>query len=121
MHQADSRTNLERLVDGEDPIALAEDLLLIPTPGHTAGSMCLLHDEVLFTGDHLWWNPDKGGLSASRAYNWHSWERQLESLEKLLAFTFTWVLPGHGFLHKAESPMAMRADLERAIALLKRS
>ena len=121
MHQADGMTCLERLVDGEDPIPLAEDLLLIPTPGHTAGSMCLLHGEVLFTGDHLWWNPGKGRLSASRAYNWHSWERQLESLEKLLDFTFTWVLPGHGFLHKAESPVAMRADLERAIALLKHS
>jgi len=121
MHQADGLRGLERLVDGENPISLAEDLLLIPTPGHTAGSMCLLHGEVLFTGDHLWWNPSKGRLSASRAYNWHSWERQLASLEKLLAFDFSWVLPGHGFLHKAESPEAMRRDLERAIRHLKTS
>ncbi len=121
MHRADGMTGLERLVDGENPIPLADDLLLIPTPGHTAGSMCLLHGEVLFTGDHLWWNPDKGRLSASRAYNWYSWEQQLASLEKLLAFDFTWVLPGHGFLHKAESPEAMRRDLERTIAQLKSS
>jgi len=121
MHQADGFQGLERLVDGEDPIPLAEDLLLIPTPGHTAGSMCLLHREVLFTGDHLWWNPDKGRLSASRAYNWHSWEQQLASLEKLLAFDFSWVLPGHGFLHKAQSPEAMRRDLEHALALLRSS
>ncbi|MFN7957711.1 MAG: MBL fold metallo-hydrolase [Holophagaceae bacterium] len=121
MHHADRMTGLEQLVDGEEPIPLAEDLLLIPTPGHTAGSMCLLHGEFLFTGDHLWWNPAKGRLSASRSYNWHSWEQQLASLEKLLAFDFTWVLPGHGFLHKAESPAAMRRDLERAIALLRSS
>ena len=121
MHRADRMTGLEKLVDGEEPVPLADDLLLIPTPGHTAGSVCLLHRDFLFTGDHLWWNPAKGRLSASRAYNWHSWEQQLQSLEKLLAFDFSWVLPGHGFLHKAESPGAMRRDLERAIALLRSS
>lgn len=121
MHQRDGMTGLERLVEGDEPILLAEDLLLIPTPGHTAGSLCLLHRQFLFTGDHLWWNPDKGRLSASRAYNWHSWDQQLRSLEKLLAYDFTWVLPGHGFLHKAESPAAMRADLERALEVLRRS
>lgn len=121
MHRADRMTGLEQLVDGEEPIPLAEDLLLIPTPGHTAGSVCLLFRGILFTGDHLWWNPVKGRLSASRSYNWHSWEQQLRSLEKLLSFDFTWVLPGHGFLHKAESPAAMRRDLERAIALLRSS
>lgn len=119
MHRADGMVGLEMLVDGDEPIPLAEDLLLIPTPGHTAGSVCLLYRGFLFTGDHLWWNPDKGRLSASRAYNWHSWERQLASLEKLLAFDFSWVLPGHGFLHKAESPEAMRRDLERAIRHLR--
>lgn len=121
MHRADGFTGLERLVDGDAPIALAEDLLLIPTPGHTAGSVCLLYRDFLFTGDHLWWNPDKGRLSASKAYNWHSWERQLDSLERLLAFDFTWVLPGHGSIHHADSPAAMRADLERALAVLRRS
>jgi glyoxylase-like metal-dependent hydrolase (beta-lactamase superfamily II)/ferredoxin len=121
MHRSDGMTNLERLVDGEDPVLLAEDLLLIPTPGHTAGSVCLLYRNFLFTGDHLWWNPEKGRLSASRAYNWHSWDQQLGSLEKLLAFDFSWVLPGHGSVHRTESPMAMRSDLERAIAHLRRS
>jgi glyoxylase-like metal-dependent hydrolase (beta-lactamase superfamily II) len=121
MHRRDGMTGLERLVDGDEPIPLAEDLLLIPTPGHTAGSVCLLYKDFLFTGDHLWWNPDKGRLSASRSYNWHSWEQQLASLEKLLAFDFSWVLPGHGSIHQAESPGVMRAELERAIAILKRS
>jgi glyoxylase-like metal-dependent hydrolase (beta-lactamase superfamily II)/ferredoxin len=121
MHRGDGISGMERLVDGEAPIALAEDLLLIPTPGHTAGSMCLLHREFLFTGDHLWWNPEKQRLSASKSYNWYSWARQLESLEKLLAYDFTWVLPGHGSIHRRESPAAMRVDLEQAIMALKRS
>ncbi|HEY3400833.1 MAG TPA: MBL fold metallo-hydrolase [Geothrix sp.] len=121
MHRAEGMTWPERLVEGGEPIPLADDLLLIPTPGHTAGSMCLLYRDVLFTGDHLWWNPDKGRLSASRTYNWHSWEQQLDSLERLLDFEFTWVLPGHGSLHQAASPGAMRAELECAIAALKGS
>ncbi len=121
MHQRDGVQGLERLIEGDESVPLAEDLLLIPTPGHTAGSVCLLYREFLFTGDHLWWNPVKGRLSASRAFNWHSWEQQLASLEKLLAFDFSWVLPGHGNTHHADSPAAMRAELERAIAVLRRS
>jgi glyoxylase-like metal-dependent hydrolase (beta-lactamase superfamily II)/ferredoxin len=119
MHRADGMAGMERLVEGDAPIHLAEDLLLIPTPGHTAGSVCLLYRDFLFTGDHLWWNPDKGRLSASRTYNWHSWPQQLDSLEKLLAFEFTWVLPGHGSIHRAESPAAMRAELKAAIQVLR--
>jgi len=121
MHRGDRNPGVERLVEGVTPIPLAEDLLLIPTPGHTAGSVCLLYRDFLFTGDHLWWNPDQGRLSASRTYNWHSWAQQLDSLEKLLAFDFTWVLPGHGSLHQAESPAAMRAELKAAIQVLKGS
>ena len=121
MHRAEGMTWPERFVEGREPISLADDLLLIPTPGHTAGSVCLLYRDVLFTGDHLWWNPDKGRLSASRTYNWHSWEQQLDSLESLLAFDFTWVLPGHGSIHHVDSPAAMRADLERALTTLRRS
>jgi glyoxylase-like metal-dependent hydrolase (beta-lactamase superfamily II)/ferredoxin len=121
MHRGDGLPGMERLVEGEAPIPLAEDLLLIPTPGHTAGSVCLLYRDFLFTGDHLWWNPDKGRLSASRTYNWHSWAQQLDSLEKLLAFEFTWVLPGHGSIHRAQSPAAMKAELKAAIQVLKGS
>ncbi|WP_257309248.1 MBL fold metallo-hydrolase [Geothrix fuzhouensis] len=121
MHRADGFAGLEHLVDGDDPIHLADDLLLIPTPGHTAGSVCLLYRDFLFTGDHLWWNPDQGRLSASRTYNWHSWKQQLDSLERLLGFDFSWVLPGHGSIHQAENPTVMRAELERAIVALKGS
>lgn len=124
MHAGDARSvpGCERVIEGEEPVALADDLLLIPTPGHTRGSMCLLYRETfLFTGDHLWWNPRKGRLSASKAYNWFDWEVQLASLEKLLDFRFRWVLPGHGYARQEASPEAMRDQLARAIRELKAS
>jgi glyoxylase-like metal-dependent hydrolase (beta-lactamase superfamily II) len=75
---------------------------VIPTPGHTAGSQCLLYrDKFLFTGDHLWWDPESRRLGASRRYNWHSWDEQRRSMEKLLNHRFEWVLPGHGARHHA--------------------
>src|SRR5258706_1572971 len=119
MHRADRVPGLERYVDGTDPVRLADDLVFIPTPGHTRGSACLLYrDTFLFTGDHLYWNPEAGRLSASKAMNWHSWPEQLRSLEKLLDFEFRWVLPGHGPSFRAESPRQMRAELKRALVRL---
>jgi glyoxylase-like metal-dependent hydrolase (beta-lactamase superfamily II)/ferredoxin len=120
MHRADGIRGLEWYVDGEEPVRLGSDLLLIPTPGHTPGSACLLYRETfLFTGDHLFGDAGYGGLSASRAYNWYSWEDQLQSVEKLLRFDFRWVLPGHGRPFRAESPAAMRRELARALPRLR--
>ena len=43
---------------------------LIPVPGHTAGSMALLYNRrFLFTGDHLWWDPETM-LDAPRRLVW---------------------------------------------------
>jgi glyoxylase-like metal-dependent hydrolase (beta-lactamase superfamily II)/ferredoxin len=120
MHRDDGLRGLERYVDGVEPAPLASDLLLIPTPGHTPGSVCLLYrNTFLFSGDHLWWNAERGMLSASRSLNWYSWDEQLRSIERLLDFEFRWVLPGHGRAHRAESPAAMRRELERALHRLR--
>ena len=109
MQAEDARFPVERTIDGTDPVALADGLLVIPTPGHTAGSQCLLHrDRFLFTGDHVWWNPEDGQLGASRRYNWHSWSEQRRSMERLLQHRFEWVLPGHGARHHAPD-----ADMKR--------
>jgi len=124
MHRGDMEgdlAGLERPQEGTGPVQLAPDLLFIPTPGHTAGSACLLYrGTILFSGDHLGWNPERGMLSASPTYCWYHWPTQLNSLERLLDFDFTWVLPGHGAAHRAESPQAMRRELEAALAWLKR-
>jgi glyoxylase-like metal-dependent hydrolase (beta-lactamase superfamily II)/ferredoxin len=122
MHRADvgrETHDLEQLVDGDDPIALADDLLLIPLPGHTRGSMGLLHRRFLFTGDHLWGDEDNDALGASRGVCWYSWSEQTRSMEKLLAYDFDWVLPGHGMPHRTANPTAMRKKLEALITRMK--
>ena len=115
MHEADAEFEIERPVRGRDPVALADDLLVLPTPGHTAGHLALLHaGRHLFTGDHLWWEPEKARLGASRRYCWHSWEEQRRSMVRLLDHPFEWVLPGHGA--RRHAPFGeMRRQLEALI------
>jgi glyoxylase-like metal-dependent hydrolase (beta-lactamase superfamily II) len=106
MHADDAHFRVERTIEGHDPVRLTDDLLVIPAPGHTAGSQTLLHrDKFLFTGDHVWWNPEDGCLGASRRYNWHSWGEQRHSMERLLEHRFEWILPGHGARHHAAAPL----------------
>lgn len=119
-HAGEGLPGLERPLAGPDPVDLGPGLRVLPTPGHTKGSLCLLYrDTFLFTGDTLWWNPDLGILSASRQYCWFDWDAQLRSLEGLLDVPFRWVLPGHGAPFRAGSAGAMRRELERALARLR--
>jgi len=110
---------VERRIEGDDPVRLADDLLAIPTPGHTRGSMVLLYrGTFLFTGDHLWGSEDGERLDAGRGVCWYSWAEQTRSMEKLLAFDFEWVLPGHG--PRFHAPAAkMRAELEGLVGRMK--
>ena len=123
LHRADlteDTRGVERILEGDDPVDLAPDLRFIPTPGHTRGSGCLLYrDTFLFTGDHLWWDPHQQRLAASPSYCWYDWPTQLASLERLLAYDFTWVLPGHGSAYHAADAQAMRAELSRGLAVLR--
>jgi glyoxylase-like metal-dependent hydrolase (beta-lactamase superfamily II)/ferredoxin len=110
---------VERRVEGDDPVTLAPDLLAIPVPGHTRGSMALLYRErFLFTGDHLWGTDDGRGLEAGRDVCWYSWEEQTRSMEKLLAYDFEWVLPGHGPRFHA-SASATRAALQSLVVRMR--
>ena len=107
---------IERKISGAEPVFLDEDLLVIPTPGHTRGHAVLLYrDKFLFTGDHLAWSARSNGLIAFREACWYSWEEQIRSMERLLDFSFEWVLPGHGAWHQAQSAAAMRRELERCV------
>ncbi|MCA1580097.1 MAG: MBL fold metallo-hydrolase [Acidobacteria bacterium] len=123
LHEADrsrETADLERYLSGEDPVPLADDLLAIPTPGHTRGHAVLLYrDRYLFTGDHLAWSTRRNGLIAFRDACWYSWKEQTRSMERLLDYSFEWVLPGHGQWHRAESTGAMRRELERCVAWMK--
>ncbi|HKC23633.1 MAG TPA: MBL fold metallo-hydrolase, partial [Thermoanaerobaculia bacterium] len=111
---------VERQPSGDEPVRLADDLLMIPTPGHTAGHAVLLYKErFLFTGDHLAWSERRKRLIAFRDACWYSWEEQTRSMERLLDYRFEWVLPGHGASHRAPSAAAMREELERCVAWMR--
>jgi len=121
MHADDGarRLGLEQVVQGEQPVQLDDDLLVIPTPGHTRGHVVFLYKKkFLFTGDHLAWSPERQTLTAFRSVAWYSWPEQIRSMEKLLDYQFEWVLPGHGDTHH-DSVENMHAHLQRCISWMK--
>jgi glyoxylase-like metal-dependent hydrolase (beta-lactamase superfamily II)/ferredoxin len=98
IHRADAHAmpDAERIVDGVEAVSLLPQFDLIPVPGHTPGSSALLYaNRFLFTGDHLWWDPETRSLDAPRRLVWRS-RAMLHSIEKLLNYPFEWVLAGHG-------------------------
>jgi len=112
--------DVERRLEGPDPVRLDDDLLAIPVPGHTRGHSVLLYrDRFLFTGDHLAWSEKRRRLVAFRDACWYSWTEQTRSMERLLDHSFEWVLPGHGGRWHAPSAAAMRQELERCIAWMR--
>lgn len=98
LHFDDARhRDMELRPQGNDPIDLGGGMLMIPTPGHTRGHAVFLYREkFLFTGDHLAWSAARGHLYAFRSACWYSWTEQIRSMERLLDYSFEWVLPGHG-------------------------
>jgi glyoxylase-like metal-dependent hydrolase (beta-lactamase superfamily II) len=85
------------LVRGRAPAPLADDLLVIPVPGHTKGSVAFLFEErCLFAGDSLSWDFTTVDLRASKHVCWYSWPEQTASLRALAAYSFEWIFAGHG-------------------------
>lgn len=107
--------DVERPVSGFDPVTLDDDLLVLPTPGHTLGSCCLLYrDKFLFTGDHIAWSEARGHIYGFRSVCWYDWDELVESTEKLAKFAFEWILPGHGRrCHFSRKDMA--AEMAKAL------
>lgn len=81
---------------GVDPVLPVDGdrvgpFVVFGTPGHSADSVCLLHERVLFTGDtvlgegSVFVSPGEGSLAA-----------YLDSLEKLLELDLDAICPGHG-------------------------
>jgi glyoxylase-like metal-dependent hydrolase (beta-lactamase superfamily II)/ferredoxin len=114
-----SQPGAEVVLDGAGPWELAPGFLAVATPGHTKGHCVLLfNNRFLFTGDHLDWDRDEQRLASSENYRWHSWPRQIESVDELSKYPFEWVLPGHG--QKVHLPAnQMRAELKRLVGLLR--
>ncbi len=116
IHQADAIAvpGAEWIVNGSDAVQLATGMQAVPVPGHTPGSMALLYrDKFLFTGDHLWWDPETKTLGAPQRLVWRT-QVLLSSIEKLLGYRFEWVLAGHGGRIK-RSPDDMADQLRRLL------
>jgi glyoxylase-like metal-dependent hydrolase (beta-lactamase superfamily II) len=109
----------DNILEGREPIALGDDLIAIPVPGHTKGSVGYLYDgRCLFTGDSLAWNFEDDDLTAWRDYCWYSWPEQTKSLARLLDYPFEWVLAGHGG-SKGLAPVEMHARLKALVKRMK--
>lgn len=125
MHAADITSgtrDVERVIEGDEPVRLASDLVVVPVPGHTRGSAALLYrDLALFTGDHLFATEDGTRLYASRSVCWWSWPEQVRSVEKLLELDFAWVLPGHEGRMRRASAAAMRDEVRAALRACRRT
>lgn len=107
---------IERPLEGDAPVRLAHDLRVIPTPGHTRGSACLIFDdEFLFSGDHVAWSPSAKRVHAFRRACWYDWNAQIESMRRLALERFTCILPGHGRRCRFE-PDAMRREMEACVS-----
>jgi len=121
MHEGENPAvlGIEQILSGEKSVSIDNDLVAIPTPGHTRGHQVLLYrDDILFTGDHLAWSPERETLSAFRDVCWYSWPKQTQSMAKLLDYRFSWVLPGHGRIHGATAE-EMHTHLERCVERMK--
>lgn len=121
MHADDGarRLGVERVIEEQHPVELDDDLLAIPTPGHTRGHMVFLYrNKFLFSGDHLAWSPTRQTLTAFRTVAWYSWPEQIRSMERLQDLEFEWVLPGHGHMGH-DSVDKMQTNLRQCIVWMK--
>jgi glyoxylase-like metal-dependent hydrolase (beta-lactamase superfamily II)/ferredoxin len=109
----------ERVLVGGGPVELAPGVVIVPTPGHTRGSVCVhVDDRYLLTGDSLAGDEDDPSrLIVFEDATWFSWDELRTSLEGLLPLRFAWVLPGHGAPAHG-TPGAMHAALERCVAAM---
>jgi glyoxylase-like metal-dependent hydrolase (beta-lactamase superfamily II) len=66
----------------------------------------------------LWWSRTHKSLNAGRDVCWYSWDEQTRSMAALAAFTFEWVLPGHGERVKLP-PDEMRREIQELAGRMK--
>ena len=88
---------LNNLKEG-DEIKIGQEILrVISTPGHSKDSICLLADELIFTGDTLF--KDGVGRTDLPGSSQKDLEKSLEKLKKILKPGMV-VYPGHGEIFK---------------------
>lgn len=111
----DSLKSYEIILTGHEPYQLDSETVIIPVPGHTRGSCVLLYkNKYLFTGDHLAYSMKLKHLIAFKGACWYDFSIQIQSMKKLLDFSFSYVLPGHGAPF-GTTPEKMKKELEKCI------
>ena len=84
------------------------ELRILPTPGHTPGSVCLLAGDTLFSGDTLF-----RGSCGRTDFPGGSWPQILASLKALSELPGNYrVLPGHGEETTLEEERKSNPDLQ---------
>jgi len=88
-----SSPSADKILDDGDNLEVGTIILkVIHTPGHSPGSICLLADDVLFTGDLLF----AGGIGRYD-FPGSSYNQIMESLNKIMELEDNLVVyPGHG-------------------------
>lgn len=82
------------LEDGEDLSQFGFPAVVLHTPGHTAGSCCLVVEErLVFAGDLV----SNTGRPHFQRYYAQDWSQLAQSSELLKSLHPEWVYPGHGF------------------------
>ncbi|MDJ0634212.1 MAG: MBL fold metallo-hydrolase [Xenococcaceae cyanobacterium MO_188.B29] len=115
-----STKDVEIQLSSNEPIEFAQDILIIPVPGHSQGHTVLLYQQnFLFTGDHLAWSPYLHHLYAFRRFCGYSWTEQLKSMEKLAKYSFEWVLPGHGRRYHADKE-TMNQQMQQCLTWMRK-
>lgn len=121
-HELASQPDAELVIDESEAVDFGDNFKIIVTPGHTQGHMVLLYrDNVLFTGDHLSYDPDRKVLCAHEDYCWYSWGEQIKSMKRLSEYDFEWVCAGHGnrvHLPLIEMKTQLKALIERMSELI---
>jgi glyoxylase-like metal-dependent hydrolase (beta-lactamase superfamily II)/ferredoxin len=113
--------DVEVKISGAEVFQPADDVVIIPVPGHTKGHTVLLFQQkFLFSGDHLAWSERLQHLYAFRNGCWYSWSEQTKSMHKLADYTFEWVLPGHGRRYYAEAA-TMKLQMQKCIQWMEKS
>ncbi|MDA0771570.1 MAG: MBL fold metallo-hydrolase [Cyanobacteria bacterium] len=92
-----------------------DELAIIYAPGHTEGHLLLNYKrQFLFSGDHIAYSKKLNQLIAWKKYCKYSWNKQIESVEKLIEYYWAWLLPGHGRRIKAH-PEAYKLHIESCV------
>jgi len=68
-----------------------KEIKIIKTPGHSKDSLCFLYEDILFSGDTIFYNGGRGRTDLPGG----SEPAILESIEKLKKIKYKILCPGH--------------------------